>query len=109
MSDFPPDVILDANGDPIGRYRPNQDPTDITRLHPVPKTNAHGEPIFDGGEIVVAMLPLDDPRTTAQLEREGLQLHDDGMTLIAIEGHPETDKGSVVEDDDSGDVLIADS
>jgi hypothetical protein len=79
--------ILDANGDPIGSYRVNQDPTEPTRLHPVPRTNSDGETIIDDhtGEPDVVLLPLDDPRVVTQLETEGLAV--DG-TVIVEAGEP---------------------
>lgn len=83
MSDFAPHVILDAAGEPIGVYRENQDPADITRLHAVPRVNAYGEPIIEGDEPAVQMLPLDDPRTVKQLEAEGLAV--DGNVLVTVE------------------------
>lgn len=91
MSDFPPDIILDASGAPVGRLRPNQDPSEERRLHPVPRRNAQGEMILDGGAPDTVMLPLSDPRTVAQLATEGLKVAEDGSTLVAIEGHPDTD------------------
>lgn len=97
MSDFPAHVILDADGNPIGVYRENQDPSEPTRLHPVPRTNAFGEPITEqvyvgldpegeaifAEQAVVAMLPIDDPRVTAQLEAEGLKL--EGTVLVSAD------------------------
>lgn len=91
MSDFPPDIIIDANGDPVGRLRANQDPSEERRLHPVPRRNARGEVILDGEVPDTVMLPLSDQRTVAQLATEGLKVAEDGATLIAIEGHPDTD------------------
>lgn len=85
MSEYPANVILDERGDPVGLYRDNQDPSEPDRLHPVPKTNANGDPILDGnGDPEVRMLPLDDPRTVEQLKAEGLKV--DGVTLVADEG-----------------------
>lgn len=84
-TEFSPDIIVDANGHPLGVYRDNQDPSDATRLHPVPKTNAKGEPIKDGDSNVIQMLPLNDPRVAEELAKAGLAVHEDGVHLVAIE------------------------
>lgn len=90
---FPPEVILDAAGAPVGLYRDNQDPSIPTRLHAVPLINAKSEPIVDpvSGEPETQMLPYSDPRTVAQLAKEGYEVTEDGNGIIAIEGNKLTD------------------
>lgn len=92
MSDF----ILDATGAPIGTWRANQDPSDVQRVHEVPKTNAKGEAIVDEktGEPTMVALPLDDPRVAAHLEAtthedHPLGLRVEGNVIVAIEGPAE--------------------
>lgn len=97
-SEFGPDIITDVNGDPVGRYRSNQDPSDPQHLHPVPKTNAFGEAITEtvrvGGtdeapvfaeEPVVVMLPYSDPKVVEVLAEQGMEVAPNGVSLIAIE------------------------
>jgi len=84
MNEFGPDIILDAGGNPIGRYRDNQDPADAQRLHPVPRVNSKGEPIMDAGEPVVVMLPLDNQKVAAVLAADGMTVADDGISIVTI-------------------------
>ena len=68
------EVILDNVGQPIGEWRANQDPADVQRFMEVPKTNAKGDVIMDGGVPVMVRLPLDDPKVVAALAAEDCEV-----------------------------------